>query len=203
MDTALHPLAAYRNAAMDEPNRYLGEIIARERARLARFVRRHVPEASEAEDILQDVFISFVEQYRLPQPIEQVGAWLVRVARNRIIDRFRKKRDESLPAAGNGSQETGDDGDDDYWLAQVLPSDAGDPEALYVRARLLDAIAQALDELPAHQREVFVAHELDGVSFKAMAAQRGVGVNTLLGWKRQAVLQLRARLRAFYDDESL
>ena len=186
---------------MDEPNRHLGETIARERTRLARFIRRHVPEASEADDILQDVFISFVEQYRLPQPIEQVGAWLVRVARNRIIDRFRKKRDESLPAAGNGSAD--DDGDDDSWLAQVLPSDAGDPEALYLRARRLDAIVQALDELPAHQREVFVAHELDGVSFKAMAAQRGVGVNTLLGWKRQAVLHLRARLRTFYDDESL
>ena len=202
MDTALRPLAAYRNAAMDEANRHLGETIARERARLARFIRRHVAETSEAEDILQDVFISFVEQYRLPQPIEQVGAWLVRVARNRIIDRFRKKREDPLPPAGNVSPDGSDDGDDD-WLAQVLPTATGDPEALYLRARLLDAIAQALDELPTHQREVFVAHELDGVSFKAMAAQRGVGVNTLLGWKRQAVLHLRARLRMFYDDESL
>lgn len=204
MDTVLTARLADRgNATMDEGKHHLAATLAGERARLARFIARRVPDPGDAEDILQDVLFAFVEQYRLPQPIEQIGAWLVRVARHRIIDRFRKKREQPLRpalAAPDGADDGADDGD--YWLAQALPAADGDPEASYFRSRLLDAIALALAELPAHQREVFIAHEIDGVSFKEMAAARGVGVNTLLGWKRQAVLHLRARLQPFYEELS-
>ena len=199
MDTLLSLQAADDlQTLMAEENRRLTETIARERGRLGNFIRQRVPDPNEAEDILQDVFFSFVEAYRLPEPIEQAGAWLFRVARHRIIDRFRKKREESLPAAGDGTEE----GEDDYWLEQALPAPDDEPEAAYLRAILLEAIAAALDELPARQRDVFIAHELDGRSFKELAAASGVGMNTLLGWKRAAVLHLRARLQSLYDDLS-
>ena len=202
MDTVFPlSLADRANATMDESNRRIAATLAGESARLARFIARRVSEPGDAEDILQDVLFAFVEQYRLPQPIEQVGAWLIRVARHRIIDRFRKKREQPLrPALATTDDDDGGDGD--YWLAHALPAADGDPERQYFRTRLLAAMAQALDELPVHQREVFIAHELDGVSFKEMASARGVGVNTLLGWKRQAVLHLRTRLQPFYDELS-
>jgi len=193
MDTTLTS-----NALMAEQDKRITETISRERGRLGNFIRQRVPDSSEAEDILQDVFFEYVEAYRLPEPIEQVGAWLYRVARNRIIDRFRKRREEPLPQA----RETTGDGEDGYWLEQVLPVLDSGPEAAYVRAMLLDAISVALDELPARQRDVFIAHELDGHSFKELAAASGVNLNTLLGWKRQAVLHLRDRLQPFYDELS-
>jgi RNA polymerase sigma factor (sigma-70 family) len=168
--------------------------VARERGRLRNFIRRRVPDPSEAEDILQDVFFEFVEAYRLPAPIEQVGAWLYRVARNRIIDRFRKKREEPMP------RQSGDD-DDEHWLENALPSPDAGPDAAFARAVLLEALSAALDELPQAQREVFIAHELEGRSFKELAAASGVAVNTLLARKRYAVLHLRARLQAIYDDD--
>lgn len=177
-----------------ERNQRITDTIVRERGRLGKFIRRQVPDPSDAEDILQDVFFAFVEACRLPEPIEQAGAWLVRVARHRIIDRFRKKREEALPGVG--------DDEDGAWLEQALPAADGGPEAAYLRALCLEAVAAALEELPAHQREVFIAHELDGVSFKEQAARSGVGVNTLLGWKRQAVLHLRQRLQSFHDELS-
>lgn len=179
---------------MAEQNRRITETILRERGRLGSFIRQRVPDPGEAEDILQEVFFEYVEAYRLPQPIEQVGAWLFRVARNRIIDRFRKKREEPLP------QTEGDE--DELWLEQALPALDGGPEAAYLRAMLLEAISAALEELPARQREVFMAHELDGLSFKELAAASGENQNTLLGWKRQAVLHLRTRLQTFYDELS-
>lgn len=182
---------------MAEQNRSLAETVARERGRLGSFIRQRVPDPGEAEDILQDVFFSLVEAYRLPEPIEQVGAWLFRVARNRIVDRFRKKREEPLPQAQDSADDEGD-----YWLEQALPAPDSGPEAAYARAMLLEAIALALDELPARQRDVFIAHELDGRSFKDLAAQSGNNVNTLLGWKRQAVLHLRTRLQPLYDELS-
>ncbi len=178
---------------MAEQNRHLTETIARERGRLGGFIRQRVPDPDEAEDILQDVFFELIEAYRLPEPIEQVGAWLFRVARNRIIDRFRKKRELPLPAAA-------EDGEDDYWLEQALPDPGSGPEAAYTRAMLLEAIAVALDELPAKQREVFIAHELEGHSFKELAAQSGENLNTLLSWKRLAVKHLRLRLQPLYDE---
>ncbi len=183
---------------MFEQNRRITETITRERGRLGNFIRQRVPDPGEAEDILQDVFFEFVEAYRLPAPIEQVGAWLFSVARNRIIDRFRKRRELALPQAREGA---GDD-EDEHWLEQALPASDGGPEAAYARAMLLEAISLALDELPARQRDVFIAHELDGRSFKDMASESGEKFNTLLGWKRQAVLHLRLRLQPLYDELS-
>jgi RNA polymerase sigma factor (sigma-70 family) len=143
------------------------------------------------------VFEELVEAWRLPDPIEQVGAWLFRVARNRIIDRFRKKREVPLPERKHADD--ADPSDSDYRLDLTLPSADAGPEAAYARAALLDTLRAALDELPANQREVFIAHELDGRSFKELAAATGVGVNTLLARKRYAVLHLRERLRSSYD----
>ena len=191
MDTTL----SY-NAMTAEQDKRIAETVTRERGRLGNFIRRRVPDASEAEDILQDVFYEFVEAYRLPEPIEQVGAWLFRVARNRIIDRFRKKREEQLPEL-SGEDEQGN------WLDEVLPSADAGPEALYARGVLLEELTAALDELPREQRAVFIAHELDGRSFKELAAESGLTVNTLLARKRYAVLHLRARLQALYDEAEL
>lgn len=193
MDTLLTlPSLSLHSPLMAEQNRRLTETILREQGRLAGFIRQRVADPGDAEDILQDVFFEFAEAWRLPEPIEQVGAWLFRVARHRIIDRFRKKREEALPASN--------DGEDEYWLEQALPAPDGGPEAAYRRTVWLAAISAALDELPARQREVFIAHELDGLSFKELAAASGVNLNTLLGWKRQAVLHLRQRLQPLYDE---
>lgn len=191
MDTPL----SYEAMTAEQGTR-IAETVSRERGRLKNFIRRRVPDASEAEDILQDVFYEFVAAYRLPEPIEQVGAWLFRVARNRIIDRFRKKREEQLPEL------SGED-DQGNWLDEVLPSADAGPEALYARSVLLAELAAALEELPGEQRAVFIAHELDGRSFKELAAEAGVAVNTLLARKRYAVLHLRARLQALYNEVEL
>lgn len=169
--------------------------VLRERSRLWNFIRRRVADQTDADDILQDVFYEFTQAYRLPDPIEQASAWLFRVARNRIIDRFRKKKEVALDDLAPNHDE-----DDDYRLDLMLPSPDAGPEAAYTRAMLLEELQRALDALPANQREVFIAHELDGVSFKEMAEQTGVSINTLLGRKRYAVLYLRQRLQALYDE---
>ncbi len=182
--------------ATPEQDSSITAVVLRERSRLGGFIRRRVLDPADAEDILQDVFHEFVQAYRLPEPIELASAWLFRVARNRIIDRFRKKKEQSLQEAADGP-----DGDEAaYRLDLALPSPDGGPEAQYARAMLLKALQQAVDELPVAQREVFVAHEIDGHSFKEMAAESGVAVNTLLARKRYAVLQLRARLQSAYDE---
>jgi RNA polymerase sigma factor (sigma-70 family) len=170
--------------------------VLRERSKLGNFIRRRVADQTDADDILQDVFYEFTQAYRLPEPIEQVSAWLFRVARNRIIDRFRKKKEVALDDMAGADEDDGD-----YRLDLMLPSlDAG-PEAAYTRSMLLAELQLALDELPDNQREVFIAHELDGISFKEMAAQTGISINTLLARKRYAVLYLRQRLQTLYDDE--
>jgi RNA polymerase sigma factor (sigma-70 family) len=192
MDTTLNP-----NALAAEQEKRITEAVVRERGRLRNFIRRQVPDAGEAEDILQDVFYEFVEAYRLPDSIEQVGAWLFRVARNRIIDRFRKKKEVQLAAVAPA------EADETLWLEEVLPSADAGPEAAYARQVLLEEVFAALAELPAEQREVFIAHELDGRSFKELAAEGGVAVNTLLARKRYAVLHLRERLQAIYDEFDL
>ena len=178
---------------MIERDSDIAETVLRERTRLGNFIRRRVREPGEAEDILQDVFYDFVQAYRLPEPIEQAGAWLFRAARNRIVDRFRKKREQPLP-------EPAHDDDGEYRLDLALPATDAGPEAAYARSVLLEALQAALDELPANQRDVFVAHELEGRSFKDLAAESGLSVNTLLARKRYAVLHLRARLQTVYDD---
>ncbi len=169
--------------------------ILRERSKLGHFIRRRVRDPSDAEDILQDVFHEFVQAYRLPAPIEQASAWLFRVARNRIIDVFRKRRE--LPLAEAAAEP---DDESEYRLDLALPSQDAGPEAAYARSVLLDALQAALDELPPNQRDVFVAHELEGRSFKELAGESGVSVNTLLARKRYAVLHLRASLQAVYDE---
>ena len=176
---------------MTDKDSEISAVVVRERPRLGNFIRRRIGNPEEAEDILQDVFYEFVEEYRLPESIEQASAWLFRVARNRIIDRFRKKKEVPI-------SETGDE--EEYRLDLALPSPDAGPEAEYARAVLLDALRQALDELPKAQREVFVEHELEGRSFREMAAQSGVAINTLLARKRYAVLHLREQLQAVYDE---
>lgn len=179
-----------------EQNRRISETIAREQARLRRFIRSRVPDSSEAEDIFQEVFYELVAAYRLMKPIEQVGAWLVRVARNRIIDRFRKNRPALL---GNDAPLVANDGESLRW-EDLLPSPDDGPEAAYARTVLLEELDAALDELPPEQREAFVAHELEGQSFKELSERTGVNVNTLLSRKHYAVLQLRRRLEAIYKE---
>jgi RNA polymerase sigma factor (sigma-70 family) len=176
-----------------DPEQEITATVRRESGRLGDFIRRRVPDPTDAEDILQDVLEEFVEAYRLPSAIEQASAWLFQVARNRIVDRFRKKREEPL-------YDSGDPDDADTRLDLALPDPDGGPEAAYARSVLLDTLQQALDELPANQREVFIAHELDGRSFKDMAADTGVPLNTLLARKRYAVLYLRAQLQPIYDE---
>lgn len=188
-------------ALMAEREGDLAAVVLRERSRLGRFIARRVADPADAEDILQDVLQEFINAYRLPSSIEQVGAWLFRVARNRIIDRFRRKQHE--PLLLDTRESATDEDDDAERLDFALPATDGGPEAEYVRAALLLALQQAIGELPDEQREVFLAHELEGRSFKQLAAQSGTAINTLLARKRYAVLHLRRRLQAVYDELEL
>ena len=177
-----------------DEDRRIAEVVEREGSRLRRFIRRRVGDPRDAEDVLQDVFQALVEANRLLMPIDHVAGWLFRVARNRITDLLRRKKPESLGDAAVA------EGDERLPLEDLLPSPAAGPEALYARNLLLDELEMAIDELPVEQREVFVAHELEGRSFKEMAAETGVSVNTLLSRKRYAVLHLRKRLQGVYDE---
>jgi RNA polymerase sigma factor (sigma-70 family) len=180
---------------MTGQRRPISEIVAEEGARLRNFIRRRVPDPSDAEDIAQEVFYELVEANHLLMPIEHVTGWLYRVARNRITDLFRKKKPESFSDAT-----VEDEAGELLRIEDLLPSPAAGPEALYVRNVLLDELELALDELPAEQRDVFVAHEIDGRSFKELSAETGVSVNTLLSRKRYAVLHLRERLKNIYEE---
>lgn len=184
--------ASLERMARDQDQR-ISEVVRRERSRLRNFIRRRVPDPRDAEDILQDVFYELVEANRLLMPIDHVSGWLFRVARNRIIDLLRKKKPERF------SDTTGAVQDEDVRVEDLLPSPDAGPDAIHARNVLLDELEQAIDELPAEQREVFVAHELEGRSFKEMAAETGVNINTLLSRKRYAVQRLRERLRDIYD----
>ncbi|MGD0163214.1 MAG: sigma-70 family RNA polymerase sigma factor [Candidatus Sulfotelmatobacter sp.] len=178
-----------------EPDQRISEVVKREQSRLLSFIRRRVPDPSDAEDIVQEVFYELVEANRLLMPIDHVTGWLFRVARNRITDLFRKKKAETFSQAV-----VEDDGGDLLRIEDLLPSPDAGPEALYARNLLLDELEFALDELPDEQREVFVAHELEGRSFKELSAESGVNVNTLLSRKRYAVLHLRERLQIIHDE---
>jgi RNA polymerase sigma factor (sigma-70 family) len=186
-------LALRNRWLMSQQDQRISEAIARDEPRLRNSIRRRVPDPRDAEDILQDVFYELVEANRLLMPIEHVTGWLFRVARNRIIDLFRKQRPVSF------SDTAGEDGEV-LRIEDLLPSPDAGPEALYFRNLLLDELELAVDELPEEQREVFVAHEFEGRSFKQMAAETGVSVNTLLSRKRYAVLHLRERLQSIYDE---
>jgi RNA polymerase sigma factor (sigma-70 family) len=181
---------------MAEQDQRLTETIGREQGRLRNFIRRRVADEADAEDILQDVFYELIEAYRLMKPIEQVGAWLYRVARNRIIDAFRKKKPQPFLHEKDPDAEGGDM----LSLEELLPSPDAGPEATYARSILLEELDAALDELSEEQREVFLAHEFEGLSFKEISEETGVGVNTLLSRKHHAVLYLRRRLQSIYDD---
>ena len=178
-----------------EQDQRISEVVKREQSRLRNFIRRRVPDPLDAEDILQDVFYRLVEANRLLMPIEHVTGWLFRVARNRITDLFRKKEPENF-----SDIEPADDKGVLLQFEDLLPSPGAGPEAIYARNVLLDELELALDELPEEQREVFVAHEFDGRSFKELSAETGVSVNTLLSRKRYAVLHLRERLQRVYDE---
>jgi len=179
-----------------EQDERISDVVNREQSRLRNFIRRRVPDPRDAEDVFQDVFYKLVEANRLLMPIEHVTAWLFRVARNRIIDLFRKKTPESF----TNNAVAGDEDDELLRFEDLLPSPDAGPDALYARNLLLDELESALDELPDEQREVFVAHELEGRSFKEIAAETGVNVNTLLSRKHSAVLHLRERLQTIYDE---
>ena len=173
----------------------ISEIFAQQRSRLRNFIRRRVPDPSDAEDIVQEVFYELVEANRLLMPIEHVTGWLFRVARNRITDLLRKKKPESFSDAAVDGE-----GGELLQIEDLLPSPDAGPEALFFRNVLLDELELVLDELPEGQRAVFVAHELEGRSFKDLAAETGVSINTLLSRKRYAVLRLRERLHTIYDE---
>jgi RNA polymerase sigma factor (sigma-70 family) len=177
-----------------EQDQRISDVVKRDQPRLRNFIRRRVPDPRDAEDILQEVFYELVEANRLLMPIEHVTGWLFSVARNRITDLFRKKTPERFGDAVV-SDEYGE-----LSLEDLLPSPDAGPDALYARNVLLEELEFALDELPEEQREVFVGHEIEGLSFKQMSAETGVSVNTLLSRKRYAVLHLRERLQSIYDE---
>jgi RNA polymerase sigma factor (sigma-70 family) len=189
--------ASLERMARDEDRR-ISDVVERERGRLLGFIRRRVSDPRDVEDILQEVFYELVEANRLLMPIDHVTGWLFRVARNRITDLFRRKKPESLAGAALGEAEDGDG--ERRSLEDLLPSPDAGPEALYARGVLLDELELALDELPEEQREVFVAHEWEGRSFRELAAETGVSINTLLARKHHAVLHLRERLRSVYGE---
>jgi RNA polymerase sigma factor (sigma-70 family) len=176
-----------------EQDQLISEALERDQPKLRNFIRKHVPDISEAEDILQDVFYELLEAYRLMKPIEHVTAWLFRVTRNRIVDLFRRK----MPSSLNNPASPEEDGPT---LEDLLPSVDDGPEAAYARNLLLDALDDALEELPEAQREVFIAHELMGQSFKDISAETGLSVNTLLSRKHYAVLHLRQSLQTIYKN---
>jgi RNA polymerase sigma factor (sigma-70 family) len=183
-----------------EQDQRISEAVSRDQSRLRSFIRRRVADPGDAEDILQDVFYELLAAYRMMKPVEQVTAWLFRVARNRITDLFRKRSREALRNEPARVAQNGSEDGEELSLEELLPSPDAGPAAAYARSVLLEELDDALDELPAEQREVFVAHEVMGYSFKQLAAETGLSVNTLLSRKHYAVLHLRERLQAIYDE---
>jgi len=181
---------------MSEQNQRISEIFERDQAKLRKFIRSRVADPRDADDVLQEVFYELIEAYRVMQPIEQVTAWLYRVARNRVTDLFRKRRFE---IQGRGAASADQEGQP-LMLADLLPSPDAGPEAAYARGVLIEELDAALGELPDDQRYVFIAHEIEGYTFKEIAARTHVGVKTLISRKRYAILHLRERLQAIYDE---
>jgi RNA polymerase sigma factor (sigma-70 family) len=194
--TSLPPVGGY--LVSSEQDRKISAAVRREGGRLRNFIRRRVLDAAEAEDILQEVLYELVAAHRLMQPIEQAGAWLMRVARNRIIDRFRRRGTEPFVRRSAGRLD--DDEEEGGSLEDLVPSIEPGPEGEAARQVLLEQVEDALENLPPEQREVFIAHELEGVSFKELSTRWGVSINTLLSRKRYAVLALREQLQEAYDE---
>jgi RNA polymerase sigma factor (sigma-70 family) len=192
----MHDAASLDRMTLEQDQR-ISDVVTREQSRLRNFIRRRVPDPGDAEDILQEVFYELIEANRLLMPIQHVTGWLFQVARNRITDLFRKKKPESFSDAAVAHRK---DDDELLRLDDLLPSPDAGPEALYARRVLLDELDSAVEELPDEQREVFIAHELEGRTFKEMSAATGVSINTLLSRKRYAVLHLRERLQSVYDE---
>ena len=192
MDAALSP-----HLTSSAQDREIAATVRRERGRLMAFIRRRVLDAAEAEDVLQEALYELVAAYRLMQPVEQAGAWLMRVARNRIIDRFRKKKPELLADQGFDGYEDEEFGGS---IEDLLPSPEDGPDALVIRELMLERIEAVLNELPREQRDVFIAQELEGASFKELAERWNVTVSALLSRKRYAVLFLRKRLKEDFDE---
>lgn len=180
---------------MTDQDRRISEVVAQQRSRLRNFIRRRVANEADVEDVLQDVFYELVEANRLLMPIEYVTGWLFQVARNRITDLFRKKKPENFSDAALTDEEG-----ELLRIEDLLPSPDAGPDGLYFRNLLLDELEQAIDELPDEQRDIFVAHEIEGRSFKDLAAETETSINTLLSRKRYAVLRLRERLQSIHDE---
>lgn len=176
---------------MAEENSRIAAVVSEQRSRLRAFIARRIGDPADAEDILQDVFYRLVEANRLLMPIEHITGWLFRVARNRITDFLRKMEPESFSELASVDATS---------FEELLPSPEAGPDALFARRVLLDELDLALDELPPEQRDVFVAHELEGKSFRQISAESGIGINTLLSRKRYAVLHLRERLQRLYEE---
>jgi RNA polymerase sigma factor (sigma-70 family) len=190
----MNEAASLEQMAVEQDQR-ISDVVRQEGSRLLNFIRRSVPDPGDAEDILQDVFYRLVEANRLLMPIEHVTGWLFQVARNRITDLFRKKVPENF-----SDLTVADEDDEGLSFEDLLPSPDAGPEAIYIRNLLLSELQLALHELPKEQREIFIAHELQGRSFKELSEAMGIGVNTLLSRKRYAVLYLRNRLQRVYDE---
>jgi RNA polymerase sigma factor (sigma-70 family) len=183
---------AYMTQAQNES---IGEVVRENGKRLFDFIRHRVNEEEEAEDIYQDVMFELTNAYRMMQPIEKIAAWLYRVARNKITDKYRKKRPDLLQDKVFIS-----DDDDHLYLEDLLRSTEESPDKDFDQALIQQALEEALDELPKEQRDVFIQHELEGISFNEIAEATGVTVNTLLSRKRYAVLHLREKLRSLYEE---
>jgi RNA polymerase sigma factor (sigma-70 family) len=181
----------------ERQNESIAEAVKTNRPRLRDFIRQRVADIEDAEDILQDVFEELTEAVRMMQPIEQVASWMFRVARNKIIDRYRKKKTESLE---DQKFYTTQSEDEQLMLADLLADTNGSSANRFDNSLLWNAIEEALDELPPEQRNVFVWHEIDGKSFNSIAEETGIPLNTLLSRKRYAVLHLRKKLRDIYNE---
>jgi len=188
-------MAALTTPAMNvHQDQAITEAVEQQRSRLQNFIRRRVADPDDVEDILQDVFFELVEAYRLVKPVREVGAWLFQIARNRIVDRFRKRKTEAITDLSVATED-----DEMLTIEDLLPSPDGNPETAFLRSVLLERLAEALAELPDEQRAIFIAQEIEGRSFNELAVESGLSINTLLSRKRYAVLHLRRRLQAIYD----
>jgi RNA polymerase sigma factor (sigma-70 family) len=183
----------------NQQDQMIQQTVSKERSRLLSFIRKRIPSGADAEDILQDVFFELVESYRLTRPVEQLASWLFSVARNKITDLYRKQKPSSLEEEMLGSFS---DDDEQLLLADILPANSRSADTAMWQEAVMDLLEEALEELPSEQKEVFMMHELEDLSFNEIAVITGVPLKTLISRKRYAVLYLRERLQRLYNDLS-